>query len=747
MPIIVDCPGCRKRYEVDASLAGKKSRCKQCGEVFRLPMPNGNVVETVTQPKPPPSPQRSAQESFLGDKSPAASVSRAPATGPSVAGHGSSVGRPISLDCPGCGKHYEVDAALAGKKSRCKQCGEVFPIPVPMGIVTELPSKPGRGTSPPPPSQPPLIEMELIFGEEPEVFKRAQSYAAPADDEEELPAPSRIAYPKPSRKPSARRAMDPQLGIAVTGWYLALNALGIFGLWIFHSVAGPEPAIFKVFVLIYMVLFSLSHLVLTFWGGIWLLVIAFRESTAQGWLCLLVPCYQAYYILTRWEDTRGGFCLLFGSHIPAIVLAVMSPLMFGDRDPLGANPEKPKVAAKPAPKFNNAPVQVEEPPAPPTAFGPGRRPVPGPGPFRGGQPPRAGRNPSPGRPAFPRMETPDQQLKRIVEEYGDRAVTIVVSGLPNNSDPDKGVTNRDASEAINKRLRELAPGATEFLSIGNSNRSKIFLAPVDDIQGFAKSIDFGRVIVKGTLIEVAVSPDYIAAVPRLPTEQRVAAGNHGAPKQELEPEIPAGADAITKSLIELKSPNTGKKKDAIQRLERMAPDHRVDEVVAALLPLLDDDDGFLVNDVIKALAVWQSPEVVPALIERTKDNRFFVRHEAIKALGKSKDVRAVEPLIERFKEDGFQSEDALKELGSIAEPALIARLRDGNPEIRRKACNILKVIGGLETLKAMKSLPQDPDFGTRVAANEAYKEIESRVGPLPGSTKSSKTGSSSRGRR
>jgi hypothetical protein len=90
---------------------------------------------------------------------------------------------------------------------------------------------------------------------------------------------------------------------------------------------------------------------------------------------------------------------------------------------------------------------------------------------------------------------------------------------------------------------------------------------------------------------------------------------------------------------------------------------------------------------------------------------------------------------------------AQKELGSIVEPALSARLRDGNPEMRRNACNILKVIGGLETLKAMHSIPQDPDFGTRVAANEAYKVIVSRVGPLPGSTKSSKTGPSARGRR
>ena len=36
MMIVLDCPGCGKRYEVDGSLAGKKSRCKDCGNIFRL---------------------------------------------------------------------------------------------------------------------------------------------------------------------------------------------------------------------------------------------------------------------------------------------------------------------------------------------------------------------------------------------------------------------------------------------------------------------------------------------------------------------------------------------------------------------------------------------------------------------------------------------------------------------------------------------------------------------------------------
>jgi HEAT repeat protein len=113
-----------------------------------------------------------------------------------------------------------------------------------------------------------------------------------------------------------------------------------------------------------------------------------------------------------------------------------------------------------------------------------------------------------------------------------------------------------------------------------------------------------------------------------------------------------------------------------------------------------------------------------------------VRHEAIKALGKIKDVKAVEPLIERFSEDGFQVEAALKDMGPIAEPALITRLRDRSADVRRKVCKVLEEIGGKDTLKAMDALPQDPDLGTRMAAANAYKQILARVGPASRGSKS-----------
>ena len=79
-------------------------------------------------------------------------------------------------------------------------------------------------------------------------------------------------------------------------------------------------------------------------------------------------------------------------------------------------------------------------------------------------------------------------------------------------------------------------------------------------------------------------------------------------------------------------------------------------------------------------------------------------------------TKAAEAIIERLKEDGHVVEDALKSMGSIAEPPLIALLRNPDADLRRKACEILKFVGTSATLKAMAKIPPDSDIGVRMAA-------------------------------
>jgi hypothetical protein len=589
---------------------------------------------------------------------------------------------------------------------------------------------------------------------------------------------------------------------------------------------------------------------LSLWGAIWTLVIAFGEKAAQGIMCLLIPFYMIYYTFSRWRQTKGAFALqasffialLFFSVVGVGVMGLMPGGKAGDRSSAAARtPSAPKanralvkqaeatfrqdikaidgltnelaklrdfesiqraggtvrmaarmlqLAARRSAQVTLRDIEwvalkhsvgtelrssllalkqeclrVNAMPGVRGKFGdaasaldksidfwvikPGEetRPelVDGPAlPIAAGHPPGPGRpGGGPWAPPGPFGSVPSDprsRYKQMVAQYGNKAVLVLFSGLPSNSDPARGVTARDVSEALNKCVKALAPGATNWLALTIDNESGLALAPVDDIRALVASIDFGKVTMLDNVIHVLISKDYVDSVPRLPAEPAVAAA--GARPPDPEPEIPANADPVATSLIQLKSPDINRKKEAIQRLGRTTPNDRLDEVIGALMPLLDHDDGFLVNDVVKTMAIWRSPAAVPALIARTGDNRFFVRKEAIKTLGRYKDARAIEPIAQRLKEDGFEAEAALKEIGSIAEPALIERLKSDDPDIRRSACNVLKEIGGSATLEAMQSIRPDSDFAVRVAAQDAMKQIRARVGPLPSRARAAKASSS-----
>lgn len=751
MLIVLDCPGCAKRYEVDASLAGKKSRCKQCGEVFQIPVPRASSPGQASSSKPLPATQKASGggewQTSLVTPQPAANPGRerAAASASSLPG-----GKTIVLNCPSCQKRYEIDEVLAGKKSRCKDCGEVFSIPNPRGPKNDL-SRSARGSSAAPASG----AWGELLDDEPASFKANRGGGVPAYEDMDLPPPPRAAYPEPDRRTSRsynHRGGGTDAGVTVAGCYLGLLLLIVVGFFIWMGAAGPTiPQIRDTFHYTSILLNGIAGLSFLC-GWIWILSIAFTESLAQGLLVLLVPCYSLFFVFTRWEETKGAFalkCLMFANGFAyaamgaAIGYAGKLEALTGVPDGNGAQPGGVPVAGASQPGSRQPPGVPPQPGFPPQP----NIPRPGfPQPDRG---PQVGpRGFGPGNRGFAPAPGKGRPVPPVAVETDPRTVFLVISGVPTNRDRSQGLTAREVMQAVALRARQLAPTAVRHAWVRRGNRSALGLTPVDDIQGFAHRIDFGTVSVSGNLLYVTLSPNFVASAPRLAAESQQTSDSNsepptadispGPPPGVREPEIPGDADAVEKSLIQLKADATHTKKDGLNRLMRTQPDERLAEVVQAILPLLDHDDGFLVSDAIKVLVIWNSPDVVPAIIKRTTDNRFGVRHEAIKALGKIKDPRGVEPIVQRLKEDGFAASDALKELGPIAEPALIERLTNPDPDIRRKVCDLLKDIGGKETLKAMQSLPADPDFSVRMAAKNAMSNIVLRVGPLSPSERKSK---------
>jgi len=525
------------------------------------------------------------------------------------------------------------------------------------------------------------------------------------------------------------RGGDPSVGMAISGWFSVALLILFAGAYGAGGLGLLSKSQVRGFIGISLLLTMIVCGILILWGTIWLVVVAFREQTRCGMMFLFVPLYALYYIWTRLAETKGPASMVVVAFFVIIGMAILGPAIDPDR---AAGASSNAAARVPA-------TALTQPPQPtgPAAdglivgqrnrmpFGPG--PGPSFGPRRGNLP---GNEPPPGLPAqF--LDQWAKHLEAISSRYGNKAVVIAFTGIPVNSDAANGVTGRDVLEAITQRIKALAPEIEAVMTFGPENQRALIVAPIDNPPALASRIDFGKVTLqRDTRIRVDVSPEFVARVPRLPAEPALTV-QRNPERSEAEVAIPADADPVTKSLLQLKSSDMGKKKEAVHRLERTTPDKRLGEVTAALLPLLNDNDGFLVNDVIKALLVWRSPEVLPALIERANDNRFFVRKEAVRALGKFKDVWAIEAIIPHFQDDRFEAEDALKEIGPMAEPAMIARLRDADPHVRRMACEILMQIGGADTLKAMRAIPPDPDLGVRMAAKRAADQIVARVGPLP----------------
>ena len=77
----------------------------------------------------------------------------------------------LTIACPECGKQMKAPAELAGKKVRCKACGEVFPVSgspakaAPQAAPKAAPKAAPQAAPPPKPSRPDLDDFDEEMGD------------------------------------------------------------------------------------------------------------------------------------------------------------------------------------------------------------------------------------------------------------------------------------------------------------------------------------------------------------------------------------------------------------------------------------------------------------------------------------------------------------------------------------------------------------------------------------------------------
>ncbi|HKY29297.1 MAG TPA: HEAT repeat domain-containing protein [Pyrinomonadaceae bacterium] len=178
-----------------------------------------------------------------------------------------------------------------------------------------------------------------------------------------------------------------------------------------------------------------------------------------------------------------------------------------------------------------------------------------------------------------------------------------------------------------------------------------------------------------------------------------------------------------------------------------------DEAAAALIPLLNDKDEFVRQEVAYALGRTGSKTAVAPLIERLmKDKKHGVRGAAAVSLGRLGDESAVVPLANvlaptssnrgrgsRNKDNVFVLRATAVSLGQIrsraAIPGLIATLEDEKTEtdVRREAARALGLIGDPAAEPALRKLTTASDAHLALTAYEALRRISNLQKGLPGS--------------
>ena len=170
---------------------------------------------------------------------------------------------------------------------------------------------------------------------------------------------------------------------------------------------------------------------------------------------------------------------------------------------------------------------------------------------------------------------------------------------------------------------------------------------------------------------------------------------------------------------------------ALDRLARSTPNQaNHDELIKALEPLLGDALPTVRSAAVKALAVWADEDDVPALIRALDDKDPGVLHQALVDFGRIKDPRASERIARHMADpDPSVHNEAvltLKQMGSIAEGAVVKYLVAEDSRVRVRACQVLMAIGTRGSVPALTRAASGRSSVSR-AAQGALKAIAARV--------------------
>jgi hypothetical protein len=195
---------------------------------------------------------------------------------------------------------------------------------------------------------------------------------------------------------------------------------------------------------------------------------------------------------------------------------------------------------------------------------------------------------------------------------------------------------------------------------------------------------------------------------------------------------PGNAADVDKALADLKSSDRFTRLFAASALKQsgVVPSLRQD-VVQALLPLVNDEFVNLRQDATEALGVWGGHEEVPILVKALDDwtAKKWNRWRIFTALALLKDPSSAEAVVARItnREDRIHIHGVVKAIGPPAEPHVWKYLDHPDREVRHAAYGCLQLAGSAISIPqvqaALRRMDKDKDAVDLMYARATLKKL------------------------
>jgi HEAT repeat protein len=299
-----------------------------------------------------------------------------------------------------------------------------------------------------------------------------------------------------------------------------------------------------------------------------------------------------------------------------------------------------------------------------------------------------------------------------------------------------------AMENAVKTLRKRSPGEARADPFAPQ---RLLARLADDPQQAAALLRKSGASLEDLLIEAVESKDRrvsdeaakllaeVATEKSLPVLRKLAASTDreqsAAARAALQRLRPAEFDAISMAVLDLKSENTFKKREAMKTLASANPDPKRPDVTRAIEAAVLESAFFANDDAVAALSKWATPETVVKLLPWLDENAgIHERRVAMQVLSATKDKRAVLPIVRWMLKEPDNATKALTAMGPVAEDDVLKLLRERDKDVRKNAARILQEIGTQKSLAALQRASTDSRDATAAqAAQIALETVKERV--------------------